>query len=175
MSNAIKLAELEEGQPSYDWENIYQDDFFNRYLAKYFNYTKIIHLCDEEDPDGIHEDGSHTVCGVTGIYLNDGTMFTFESDDSIYFDVNGDKGPNEYGRDMFGFMLLSPSTKANYTDNELITLPHVFTNENASERNISREQAKQNCGQSLKTSRGSCTKLLEIDGWEFKDDYPLRL
>ncbi len=175
LSNAVKLAELEEGLPSYEWENIHLDSFFNRYLAKYFNYTKIIYLCGDEDPDGIHVDGSHTVCGVTGIYLNDGTMFTLESNDSIYFDINGDKGPNEYGRDMFGFMILAPSTKGYYTENELLTLPHVITSDNISFRNISREQAKQNCGQSLKTSRGSCTKLLEIDGWEFKDDYPLRL
>ena len=184
MSNAIKLAELEEGIPSYEWgytcgQSYEQEkDFYEKYVLKYINYNKIGEM-DTNDPRKIFlEENSYGTKGFYA-YLNDGSMFfSGECADNVAYDVNGDKGPNEFGRDIFMFFILS-STDGVYADPIIDSIPHFNTILHNTIpwddglKNYTREKSLQQC----KTDRtwGYCTHLIELDGWEIKDDYPYKL
>jgi len=112
------------------------------------------------------------------IHLNDGTiMFNDECHDVIMFDINGEKGPNEYGRDIFDFYIITgveSYKQMNYLSHFNTKSYHRLLNEDSSDWISSdRDDMKSNCKN--KQLGWSCTALLESDGWEFKDDYPYRL
>ena len=70
----------------------------------------------------------------------------------IVFDTNAGKNPNLLGYDRFVF-LLCPTDK------------HPLTSYASS---LSRDQAKEKC----KTTPQYCSSVLQLDNWEFKEDYP---
>lgn len=79
------------------------------------------------------------------------------------FDINGDKGPNEKGRDQFLFLACDKTITEWCPNKGWCTY--------RKETNISREAAMENC----KKEPSYCSYLLELDNWEFKKDYPYRL
>ncbi len=175
MNNAIKQAEIEQGLPIYLWEFDDFHDLLDNYLGKYLNYIKI-------------EDSSTCMPGCTNVYLSDGTRFGFDcmgsstlltannaSDICVIYDVNGEKGPNEWGRDFFQFGIWNEYAvkKYNITSPLSHDLYATCGNYGGSE-DCSREgiiAAKNNSAAGL----GVSAYLLMLDGWEFKDDYPWRL
>lgn len=147
LSNAIKLSEIETGLNASEWDyTLDYKDFFEEYLAKYFSYTKI----------EINQNNQHVLYGLYSVYLNDGTVMGLEPGGDnwkgFYFDVNGEKGPNQFGRDVYFYEM----------DNHSGLCSGDYT----------RELALENC---KNYSDRSCAQLIMIDGWEFKDDYPYRL
>ena len=108
------------------------------------------------------------------VYLNDGSLFFIdECYDTLLYDVNGERGPNKSGRDMFAFFIVSVSD-----GDELVSNPLPHFNTLRSYDYIDKttvfspeiEEAKKQC------ALGSlCTYLIQLDGWEFKDDYPIKL
>ncbi len=98
------------------------------------------------------------------IYLSDGTSIFINTGDcyDILVDINGDKNPNEGGRDVFAFYLCKNGSSE---------FPKFYTYGNRASND--RETLKSLCLSD--TFHQSCTGLLEHDGWEFKDDYPIRL
>ncbi len=169
LSNAVKLAEIENGTSVVEWmedEEITQvKDIWDKYLYKYIPYNKYI-TPGEFDSYGFEYTHSTLACG-SAIILNDGTAVCFDATDNLGFDVNGEKGPNRYGRDIFDFHLLTPLMESEFRYSN-IEPKHVYT-DFCIDGNCTREAIIEKC----RTS-GSCTLLLEMDGWEFKDDYPLR-
>ena len=162
ITNAIKLAEVEHGVPYGDWDDYSgsrYEEYFDRYLKKHLSYIEA-------------ETGSHAYNETTGeygsvdwgpgefsIYLSDGTIMGLSGGDSslILFDVNGEKGPNKDGRDIFEFDTKSSS------DGSFKVCNYQHT----------RDELISSC--SSQTDAISCTCLLMNDGWEFKNDYPLKL
>ncbi len=98
------------------------------------------------------------------IYLSDGTSLFINTGGcyDILVDINGDKNPNEGGRDVFAFYLCKEGSSE---------FPKLYAYGNNYNRD--RETLKSLCLSN--TFHQSCTGLLEYDGWEFKDDYPIRL
>ena len=90
------------------------------------------------------------------IYFNDGSSLQCHKGDCMdfIFDVNGDKAPNQVGRDIFDFLYCKSQMQ--------------FVSYNAV---TSRSAALSNCASNPYT----CSTLVMIDGWEFKKDYPYRL
>ncbi len=185
MSNAIKLSELENGLQSYEWttggNNDYerQKIYLEKYILPYLNYMKTGVLSEERQSYLQKQDG------LSGdwfsVYFNDGSMmYAHESPEEIAYDVNGDKGPNEYGRDIFSFYILADHD-AEFGLPVINKVPHFNTvwyspipweNDGAIlKKNYSRDASITYC----KKNGSLCSHLIEIDGWEFKDDYPLRL
>lgn len=178
LSQAILLSEAQTGISSLDWERngmIYNEDgeydyeandnenynFFMKYLAPSFKYTSI------EKGGFIEEDGEEKFKG-TKVYLADGTILVFTNGScfDIVADLNGNRIPNQSGKDIYRF-LLCPRGNA----------PAHFGNKNQNFGPYTpaycptREIALQKC----KENSAYCSTLLMYDNWEFKDDYPYKL
>lgn len=172
LSQAIILSENDNG-PSKEWTKVYYGgledasnktlalNYFNNYLKAYIKYTQI-----DENPPAINS--ASTINRNIRIYLSDGSYFYMKNGAcmDIDYDVNGSKAPNAYGADIFKF-IICPEEK--------------YKNECGSDKNFcpycpiancdTREKALQKC----KTSPAMCAKILMMDGWEFKKDYPHKL
>lgn len=85
----------------------------------------------------------------------------------IYYDINGEKKPNELGRDIFAFILCRKSGTCNVDSNQVRPYYCVTTGTPYP----TREEIRNNC----KSSGQSCTMLLQENQWEFPKDYPRRL
>ncbi len=151
----------ENGDQQYDKDAGGKDTiaFLNTYILPYIKYTKVV----EKDPD--FDDW-------TTIYFSDGGITQVWNGTCIDFryDVNGKNNPNTQGIDRHRFVLcIEPETKKSFYGNEnqtFGTLLNVAQGRN--DRNITLNRCKG-------TQTSACTRLLEIDGWEFKDDYPWKL
>ena len=98
------------------------------------------------------------------VYLNDGSYFYSRKGTCLdfYFDVNGKRKPNVWGRDIFAFLYCPKSTNA-FTPSQVIPY-HTKSID-------TREKALESC----KNDKPSCSTLLFFDNWEFKEDYPYNL
>ena len=104
-------------------------------------------------------------------YLNDGSSITFRVQDnnetvkSLAFnvDINGDKKPNKFGRDIFQFYyrIQSPDNSINGK-----FYPTGYNKE-------MREELLEGTNSCNKLQNGAyCTALIMKDGWRIADDYP---
>ena len=181
MSQALLMAQIENGDMN-DWEyggktvtdedgnHDYEangkitKDFFMRYLAKYFNYTTIL--------DGknaiLDDDGEiQTPANNTTIYFEDSSQLIIFNGNcmDLIFDVNGDNRPNLSGRDRFRFLFCPlKNYRARNCGNTAFCsyMAQLYK---------TRESALAAC----KVNAVTCARLLEIDNWEFKKDYPYKL
>ena len=88
----------------------------------------------------------------------------------IYYDINGEKGPNEKGKDIFVFILCK-NGGCNFNSNQV----RGFYCAPTGEQFPTHEQLIDNC-KNYRTDGGNwCTILLEQNGYEFPKDYPLGL
>ena len=86
----------------------------------------------------------------------------------ICYDINGEKGPNEKGKDIFVFILCK-NGGCNFNSNQV----RGFYCAPTGQQFPTHEQLIDNCKD---RNRGSyCTILLEQNGYEFPKDYPLGL
>ena len=86
----------------------------------------------------------------------------------IFYDINGEKGPNEKGKDIFVFILCK-NGGCNFNSNQV----RGFYCAPTGQQFPTHEQLIDNCKD---RNRGSyCTILLEQNGYEFPKDYPLGL
>ncbi len=157
--------------PKYVDTGLNQDYYFNTYIKPYYN----VEDCFGQTPKcGYTEDSVWTkLDGTTeevhyygplahAFMLSDGTYISLHIDGGpetcpnqgrvcgyypqYYVDINGPKGPNKYGRDVFVFDIESP------------------------EGLIGNQYDEEDCKRGT-TGYGCSTKLMK-DNWEFKDDYP---
>lgn len=176
MNQAIMMSELENGDIKYwDIKAPYTADdgsydynvggascynFFNRYLAKYIKYYKVTQGYSKENEDGT------TTSKHSKVYLYDGSSSKIKQGTCIdfIFDINGDKKPNRSGEDIFCFYIC-PHGKGYrlYETEKFSTQGYMSTN--------TREKAMEAC----KTNRAACARLIQIDGWEIKKDYPYKI
>ncbi len=194
--NAVKQAETEWGVDTIELcsdnsgssgkcpntNAINKKEWFEKYLAQYISYIKTEELSSDSNyykSLNMYDQFKGLNSGLFVVYLNDGSLFfNDEAVGVIVYDVNGEKGPNTYGRDLFYFFLLTCIDEYYQMD----YMPHVSTACNyrllsygGSEgyKPTTRSGLIDNC-QNKSTCWG-CSRLLENDGWEFKDDYPFRL
>jgi len=95
-------------------------------------------------------------------YTNDGFLYVVfvsggKNDTVSYIicDINGGKGPNQLGKDVFYFQRIS-----NEKGNDM--QPYGY---NKSTENINNECSKNGCGQ-------HCAEKIRRDGWKILNDYP---
>lgn len=90
-------------------------------------------------------------------------------------DVNGKKKPNQLGRDLFIFFL-NPENGSFVPSNYICIInPEGVCFDTYA---TTREDLKKLCGAeggSHTPDTNSCAALIMYDGWEIKEDYPLRL
>ena len=178
LSQAVLLAENNTGMSSLDWgrNGLIQDEsgefdevlndsenynFFMTYFEPVLKYTSI------EKGGSIETDHGEKFEG-TKVYLSDGIVLTFTNGScfDIVADLNGNKRPNEEGRDIYRFLLCPRENAKTFFGNENQSFGTY-----APVRMSSRDDALQKC----KEEPAYCSTLLIRDNWEFKDDYPYRL
>ena len=176
LSNALKLSELNLGDPASNWDfDIDGASFFDRYLRPYIATAQSNSLTEyQEKADVRYLNGNNCVenwCKKNTSYglnynavLSDGTLMIVESFHFsaitykiVSFDLNGLKKPNKIGRDIFTFFISKTKRQV---------LP--FGNKDK------REDVLGNLDQSCNINYGGeyCTSLIMMDGWQIKDDYP---
>lgn len=185
LSQALNRSQAEHGDiEQWEWEQVhgtsgtnetqYMEVFASKYFIPYFAKLRNDEYKTFKDFGYENAFGMETVyqtskfCFIT---LYDGTILVFdfdfvEPDENnknptldglmIYADTNGLNNPNLLGSDIFPFRISTKTGKfmpdENYSRNELIEKCKTYED------------------------RGySCTKLIMYDGWEVKEDYPVKI
>ena len=162
INQALISAENDLG-PREDWVKGEEDnsdsayDFLNTYIKPYIKSADI---------------EKRTLFGrnMATLRFVDGSQMSIKigSCYDIYYDINGEKGPNEKGRDIFVFILCK-NGGCNFNSNQVRGYYCAPTGQQFP----THEQLIDNCKD---RNRGSyCTILLEQNGYEFPKDYPLGL
>ena len=162
INQALISAENDLG-PREDWVKGEEDnsdsayDFLNTYIKPYIKSADI---------------EKRTLLGMNMATLRfvDGSQMSIKIGAcyDIFYDINGEKGPNEKGRDIFVFILCK-NGGCNSNSNQV---RGMYCQPNG-EPFPTHEQLIDNCKD---RNRGSyCTILLEQNGYEFPKDYPLGL
>ncbi len=173
LSQAVRLAQIDNYnfmRDSYSEREYYKlDIWWNKYLSS-LPVTKLENIkytIDSPTAGGQKETFSNVYM------LNDGSLiipfFIYNGSLSLIYDVNGEKGPNYKGRDIFVFNI----QQYDKTDEGI----HWFkicggTTCNYTPSLIKRTNDINSC------KRGAidyCTRLIQNDGWEIKNDYPIRI
>ena len=104
---------------------------------------------------------------VHGLVYKDGIQYNALS---IAYDINGDKGPNKHGRDIF-WIEYFPSGITNKDIVVNLGTPYISSS--------NRSKNKQNCKTySQRNSEAAamyCFNLIYQDSFEIKDDYPIKI
>ena len=88
-----------------------------------------------------------------------------ESCIAVFYDVNGDSKPDEPGRDIHRFYICGGDFAEGIDAFDVA--PNVTTPQtNFSTRDLTLQSCKD------EPYYGGCTRLLKLDGWEYKSDYP---
>ncbi len=174
LSNAFNLATIDYGAMRY-WEfpSVQNDGpqmakFATTYL---FPYLTGVRQCDQSSNSGCFAYGSKIFHqGLPAIYIfSDGSCFGMNIGGSneyagnihIYYDYNCMKRPNEYGKDVFDFIIRWVGDKQTMKAGGYRT---IFM--------TTREELLSDCKNAQGRARGECAALIQYDGWEIKDDYP---
>ena len=159
MQQAILMSEAENGDIS-EWIQTSSSDtvtqgmtteaFFMTYLAEYIKYIEIT---------------KGTNRGIK-VYLPDSSSFQIYKGSCMDFlyDINGDRKPNEEGRDIFRF-LACPKTDSSLCNGNGGWCSYHRKNDTTREARL----------KSCKNTKRYCSGFIEYDDWEFKSDYPYRL
>ncbi len=163
LEQAISLSEIDNGKTSTWTYTLNIDVFMKKYIEPYFKKIKNDKTINLKDKNIVYKlrNGDRYTGAILNqgnyIVLSNGTMIFGDSwyssnnnDRGLAVDINGYKGPNIIGRDLFWFNIyrydgLKPlcyKEDKNYIDEECVSIGH--------------------CCQ---------TKIIH-DGWKIKDDYP---
>ena len=133
--------------------------FWDTRFAPYFSNVISIEKDNEDDPLIRLADG-------TSLKIRKGAVV------DIIYDVNGDKAPNQDGKDRYWF-LLNKGTFSAYGWTEDIGTVHVPDEDE--EPYTKDMNDRDNVLRLCKKSGSFCSQLLLLDGWEFKNDYPNKI
>lgn len=177
LSQALIYSVKDNDEIEY-WDSKYYGNytterFVERYLSPYLNMNAV--PLDPASKDPIY-DRYH----YTRYYLEDGTALSFNLTEAlkIEVDLNGDKGPNKYGRDRFIYYLcFKKMDYFNYgAGTVLFNIPKAGLYPDGygvKNRNGLLNEHNRGCNSNNDQSFNGafCTGLIMFDGWEIKDDY----
>ena len=170
LAQAVKLSEMDNGNNStWDWgTNGDATSIRQSFDTLWATYLKVSNYCTSNSDcgyspadmlasiqkDGINQFALTGASSRTPVKLQDGTTIIVfnNSNKQIIADVNGGKGPNIYGKDVFFFVL----------DTDKGLMPQGY---NSSTATINTSCSLSNHGQ-------YCAAKIMIDGWEIRSNYP---
>lgn len=151
MNNAVLDMELDKGSFR-DMNTPAQGSGYNWYMENIDPYMGHQFIKDQQV---YYKDGSKLMTFWTGTCLD------------VDYDINGDRGPNRQGYDIQRFLFcFSDANRLVHFGNNQIFFGTYGSGQNAV--GTTRAQMITKCQSDPKW----CTKLLQNDQWEFKDDYP---
>lgn len=198
LGQVILRAQMDYGSPVY-WDFEDKDNFPDKYIIP---YIKVIKDCgrsgtplfcygsSKDEKSKLHllnGDVDNVNTGYRGLILANGMGLLIRighgagtaSFVKIYVDVNGKKGPTRIGRDVFAF-----SMRPDWGDKYIFLMGVSGANASGVDNDFllqSREKlmstVRGGCNKSASSGTGYnqgdfCSALIQIDGWEIKDDYP---
>lgn len=170
MQQARIMYNAQNGTTDADWNfpksNSREDmmNYWNEYFAPYFANVLRAEYETNHSKLGVHvsfTDGSEVLLAVSGAMDFD-------------FDVNGKKGPNSRGKDIYNFLIERVDKK--FT-------PYIWTYNIESENNANPNEPqltdnmndRDNVQKLCKRDGIYCSQLLYLDEWTYKKDYPHKL
>ena len=107
------------------------------------------------------------------VKFSDGSYMTMGASGAvdILYDVNGDKAPNKWGRDIYIFLI----NKGEFTAYNWTYDISGFEPPDGEEAYTKDLNDRKNVLRLCKYDPTFCSGLLLLDGWEFKDDYPYKI
>ncbi len=186
LQNAMNLAIADNG-PTTGWEAVCSggsacaDTFAKRYMIPYLKVAKNCYRKDDSDcvfkTRTLNSSTSSVVDTYTGpqtiFLLNDGTaiflaIYSVENLRQAYItvDANGQKEPNQYGKDqfMFTYNIIWPSGQS--FENKV--LPYAYSPATTTRGDLL--SGTHSCNKS--NDGYKCAGLIMKDGWQISDDYP---
>ena len=194
LNQAVARSIVDNGEvESWNWQLISDDayntkQFVETYLTPYLNNIKIINSYTNVYKDWKSFDGTKFTTNLLETYsLSDGTIlgFNYRTSDNplffyirIYVDLNGQRGPNRIGRDIFVFSLFKNVLNGSNQISSTTVMPG--SNEDCGNGNVHYRMDRDtlttsgcNTCKIDHTGYGvACAALIMKDGWEIKDDYP---
>ncbi|MBR6164087.1 type II secretion system protein [bacterium] len=139
--------------------------FVNKYMIPYLSILKAPLTLQEGNYDttvyALNGEERHYGDNKIRFYLSDGTSITVEKENEyrmvLYIDINGDKKPNKWGKDIFQINYYTNSGKLLFSGS-------------ASSRGTLLSSQTHNCNKA--TTGLYCGALILKDGWRIADDYP---
>ena len=148
-----------EGDASTEGNSDYAYNFLNTYIKPYIK-------SDDIEKRRLFGMNMATLRFVDGSQMSVKVGACYD----IFYDINGEKGPNEKGRDIFVFILCK-NGGCNFNSNQVRGFYCAPTGYHFPTHG----QLIDNC-KNYRTDGGEyCTILLEQNGYEFPKDYPLSL
>ena len=180
MQQALLFAQNQNETSAYEWinRNDFKDEdgnvdpqlknnltysYWNKYLAPYMNFLRA--------EEGVYNEEDETKSTNTKVYFTDGSTMElrFGACIDLLFDINGDRYPNEFGRDRFIFFIATGESYSKNTEHEL------YKNHTFAAAYLPRYNTRTKALEACKTEPKDCSALLQYDNWEFKNDYPYKL
>ena len=186
---AVRMSETENGLletweiPNANWDNntyTYGKTFFEQYLKPYIKVVKECKYLSNEcwadeyiKTNGVADDYYSASKNKTyNMVLANGSVIGFWPRGTvceIFIDLNGKKGPNKYGKDVFHIVISKTSGN------------NVWGNFNRSglymcgqgKNRTALTSGQHGCSKTATTYAGSyCGALILHDGWKIEKDYP---
>lgn len=180
LSQAVKRAELSEGEIKYWNFSLLPENFYKTYIRPYITVSQ--EFINSDPPFDIsykclngricNTYGSYSNKSVPKIILNDGSMIIFDFLGNIYevilTDINGYKKPNTWGKDMFAFSIQAEGGLRPYGLGAAI--PGGSFGDKMDRETIINSSNARAC---KKGKDGVwCAALIMMDGWQINKDYP---
>ena len=196
LSQALQRSILDNGEvESWDWQSIPNADadlFGQKYILPYLKGADNISsraLGSRKywkSLDGTYDSSGSYMNGYPMYALPDGMLLSFTGRNTIddpvnrygtslriNIDINGDRGPNQYGRDVFVFTIFPFDSRSN---GKLVPGVNERCSNGAIHNNLSRDFLVYNgcwtCKHDHTGTGYGCAAVIMKDGWEIKDDYP---
>ena len=180
LNQAIKLAELNEGEIKYWNFLLTPEDFYKTYIKPYITVSQ--EFINSDPPFAIsYKCLNGKVCNNYASYnskltpkiiLNDGSMIVFDMPQNnfkiILTDINGYKKPNTWGKDMFAFSIQADGGLQPYG------LGAANSNGSFGDKMDREKIINSSNNRACKKEKDGvwCSALIMIDGWEITKDYP---
>ena len=180
LSQAVKQAELNEGEIKYWNFSLPPENFYKTYIRPYITVSQ--EFINSDPPFDIsykclngricNTYGSYSNKSVPKIILNDGSMIIFDflgnNYEVILTDINGYKKPNTWGKDMFAFSIQAEGGLRPYGLGAAI--PGGSFGDKMDRETIINSSNARAC---KKGKDGVwCVALIMMDGWQINKDYP---
>lgn len=179
LSQAFTMATTEYESPeAWDVSGLDSYGFAQKYLYPYLNISKDCGTETTGDCEfkvSLLNSDTYNAYNTNYVrfYLNDGTRVALRLFNqgggiwsNIYIDVNGNKNPNKYGKDIFMYSINFVSPTSSNIGKLLPTGGSLTREEIISD-------SQYGCSKNTGTNAGTyCSALIMVDGWHMANDYP---
>ena len=168
MSQAIVMYNTDNNMLPEDWRAPAagaEEEYWQSHFAPYFK--DVISVKKEKNEFTVNRNG-------LVVNFSDGGMLALiqRTATEVYYDVNGNKPPNGWGRDRYMFFISNGNfVPYNWTSD----IGSIFKPDEGEEDFTTNLNDRKNVLRLCKKAGAFCAQLLMLDGWEYKDDYPHRL